>query len=88
MSKIVERVARALTASDECTWENVYEREPFPIFWTGALRTKDDYRNDARAAIAATSEPTPEMIAVGQEAIDEGKGAAYVWRIMNLEALK
>ncbi len=49
----IEAMAKELCISDGGYWNRLIEREPFPQFHEGSLTTRDDLRNDAKAARAA-----------------------------------
>jgi hypothetical protein len=54
MNEIIERVAQAIALWDGSSWEGAIG---------GREAVRDRYRNMARAAITAMSEPTVEMVA-------------------------
>jgi len=48
----VEALAKVICMSAGSNWQRICEDEPFPPFWDGSLITREEYRKDARAALA------------------------------------
>lgn len=82
MSEVIERVARALYVKE---WGDIYK-------WEDNTTDQPYWCDQARAAIEALREPTPEMIDAGQRTeCEHGEmncGAAAAWRAMLSAALE
>lgn len=88
MSTMVEKVAIAIFCAREGDTQEMWDRSRGP--W------KDEYRQQARAAIGAMMEPTPEMLVAGEDedtfmangVLVERSDAAHHYAAMVQAALK
>lgn len=100
MSEMVERVAIAISGQDAAGWAALPENKRERIYgggrWVPEQQSRDEWRYDARAAIAAMREPTQYMFGEANRAwasaplygITGDERTAIGWRAMIDAALE
>jgi hypothetical protein len=90
--EMIERVARAISGQDEAGWLDLPENDRERLYgggkWHDAGRTRQDYRDEARAAIEAMEYCAPVVRDESGGVIHELRGApSDIWAMLFAAAL-